>query len=190
MYSVYIDYLKQNLNEHRFNHSLNVADKCLYLAQKYDCDQEKAYFCGLIHDICKNESRENMLQMFDKFGIILDNVQENVDLLWHSIAGALVIKERFGVCDEEILNAVKFHTTGRSNMSKLEKIVFLADIISIDRIFDGVEILREISENDLDLAVFHALKSTINNLIYKNSPIHIDTIEAYNDLAMNVFERK
>lgn len=190
MYSVYIDYLKENLNEHRFNHSLNVADKCLYLAQKFDCDKDKAYFCGLIHDICKNESRENMLQMFDKFGIILDNVQMNVDLLWHSIAGALFVEDKFGISDEEILNAIKFHTTGRAKMSKLEKIVFLADIISKDRIFDGVEELREISEKDLDLAVFYALKSTINNLTHKNSPIHLDTIDAYNDLAMNIFERK
>ncbi|MBQ4155514.1 MAG: bis(5'-nucleosyl)-tetraphosphatase (symmetrical) YqeK [Clostridia bacterium] len=190
MYSVYIDYLKENLNKHRFKHSLNVADICLYLAQKFDCDKDKAYFCGLIHDICKNESRENMLQMFDKFGIILDNVQTQVDLLWHSIAGALLVKEKFGVCDEDVLDAIKFHTTGRANMSKLEKIVFLADIISIDRNFDGVETLREISEKDLDLAVFNALKSTINNLTYKNSPIHKDTIDAYNDLAMIVFERK
>ncbi len=190
MYSDYIEYLKENLSEHRFIHSLNVAEKCLYLGKKYDYDEKTAYFCGLIHDVCKNESRENMLQMFDKFGIILDNVQTRVDLLWHSIAGALLVKEKFKVDDEEVLNAIKFHTTGRANMTKLEKIVFLADIISADREFEGVEKLREISEEDLDLAVFYALKSTINNLVKKNSLIHIDTINAYNDLAMKIFERK
>ena len=190
MYSVYIDYLKEHLNEHRFQHSLNVADKCLYLAQKYGCDEDKAYFCGLIHDICKNESRENILQIFEKFGIILDNVQKNVDLLWHSIAGSLLVSEKFNVNDEDILNAIKFHTTGRENMSKLEKIVFLADIISVDRDFDSVEFLRQISEENLDLAVFYALKFSIENLARKKAPIHIDTINAYNFLAMEIFERK
>ncbi len=184
MYSVYIDYLKENLNEHRFNHSINVADKCLYLAKKYGCDEQKAYFCGLIHDICKNETKENMLQMFNRFGIILDNVQMEVELLWHSIAGSVLIQEKYGICDEEIINAVRYHTTGRSDMTMLEKIVFLADIISDDRAFDGVDKLRIISEKNLDLAVFEALKSSIDNLTSKNAPIHIDTINAYNSLAL------
>ena len=183
MYSIYIDYLKKNLNEKRFIHSLNVADKCFYLAKKYGCDEQKAYFCGLIHDICKNETAENMLQIFNRFGIILDNVQKNVELLWHSIAGALFVQEKFGVCDEEVINAIRYHTTGRSNMSKLEKIVFLADIISDDRQFDGVEYLRDLSEKDLDVATFKALKSTIMNLASKDAPIHTDTIDAYNFLA-------
>ena len=183
MYSVYIDYLKKNLSEHRFIHSLNVADKCAYLAKKYNYDENKAYFCGLIHDICKNESTENMLQMFDRFGIMLDNVQKNVELLWHSIAGALFIQEKFDICDKEIICAVRYHTTGRRNMTKLEKIVFLADIISDDRQFDGVEYLRDVSEKDLDVAVFEALKSSIMNLTSKGAQIHTDTIDAYNYLS-------
>ena len=183
MYSAYVDYLKENLSEHRFVHSLNVANKCAYLAKKYNYDENKAYFCGLIHDVCKNETRENMLQIFERFGIILDNVQMDVDLLWHSIAGALFIQEKFGVVDEEIINAVRYHTTGRKNMTKLDKIVFLADIISADRSFDGVEYLRDLSEMELDVAVFEALKSSIMNLISKGAPIHNDTIDAYNSLA-------
>ena len=110
--------------------------------------------------------------------------------MWHSIAGSLLVSEKFNVTDEDILNAIKFHTTGRENMSKLEKIVFLADIISADRNFEGVEFLRQISEENLDLAVFYALKFSIENLARKKAPIHIDTINAYNFLAMEIFERK
>lgn len=183
MYSEYIDYLKEKLNEHRFCHSLNVAEKSKELAEIYGYDKEKAYLCGLLHDICKNDSEENMLQIFLKFGIILDNVQEKVPLLWHSIAGAVLVKEKFGFDDIEFINAIRYHTTGRDNMTKLEKIVFLADVISDDRDFNGVEKLREYSYQDLDLAVFECLKSSIANLSAKNAMIHVDTINAYNFIA-------
>lgn len=184
MYSEYIDYLKANLNEHRFSHSLNVAKECAFLAEKYGYDKDKAYFCGLIHDICKNDPQEKMLQIFKKFGIILDNVQKSVPLLWHSIAGAAFIQDKFGINDAEIIDAVRYHTTGRANMTKLDKIVYLADVISADRNFDGVEKLREFSRIDLDLAVFECLKSSLNDLTSKSRPIHIDTINAYNFMAL------
>ena len=187
MYSIYIDYLKSVLNEHRFEHSLNVAKECLELAKLYNYDENKAYLCGLLHDICKNDSKENMLQIFDRFDIILDNVQQEVHLLWHSIAGSLFVGEKFGIDDVDIINAIKYHTTGRENMTKLDKIVYLADVISVDRSFEGVERLREVSRVDLDLAVIECLKSSIKNLSEKNKPIHIDTIKAYNFL---VAERK
>ena len=187
MYSEYISYLKQVLNEHRFQHSLNVAEKCAELSELYGFDKEKAYLCGLLHDICKNDSEEKMLQIFDKFDIILDNVQKSVKSLWHSIAGAALIQEKFNILDIEIIDAIKYHTTARANMSKLEKIVFIADVISKDRDFDCVEKLREYSLVDLDLAVIECLKSSINNLTNKNALIHIDTINAYNFM---IAERK
>lgn len=183
MYSKYIDYLKETLNEHRFEHSLNVADECKKLAERFNYDANKAYLCGLLHDICKNDSQEKMLQIFNKFDIILDNVQRSTPLLWHSIAGAVFIQAKFGIDDEEIIDAIRFHTTGREDMTKLDKIVYLADVISVDRDFDGVENLREISRKDLDLAVFECLKSSIKDLSSKNKLIHIDTIKAYNFLA-------
>ncbi len=183
MYSKYIDYLRENLNEHRFQHSLNVAEKSKELAEKYGYDKDKAYFCGLIHDICKNDSEEKMLQIFIKFGIILDNVQKQVPLLWHSIAGAAFIQDKFGINDTEIIDAVRYHTTGRESMTKLDKIVYLADVISADRNFEGVEKLREYSNIDLDLAVFECLKSSVNDLVSRGKPVHIDTINAYNFMA-------
>lgn len=184
MYRKYLDYLKENLKEKRYIHSLNVAEECAVLAERYGYDKQKAYLCGLLHDICKNDSEEKMLQIFNKFGIILDNVQSSVNLLWHSIAGAVVVKEKFGITDTEFLNAIKYHTTGRENMTKLEKIVYLADVISADRNFEGVEKLRQTSKIDLDLAVLDSLKSCIENLTNKKQPIHLDTIKAYNSMIL------
>lgn len=184
MYSKYIDYLKEHLNEHRFIHTMNVAEKSASLAKMYGADENKAYLCGLLHDICKNDSEEKMLQCFKKFGIILDDVQKCVPLLWHSIAGAVIIKEKFNINDIEIINAVRYHTTGRENMTKLDKIIYLADIISDDRDFDGVEELRKTANEDLDLAVFKCLQSSIRDILSKNRPVHIDTVKAYNYLAI------
>lgn len=185
MYQKYIDYLKETLDDYRFNHSLNVADMCKKLASKNNYDEEKAYLCGLLHDVCKNDSNEKMLQIFHKFDIILDDVQKNVRLLWHSIAGSAFIQDKFSIKDKEIIDAIRYHTTGRENMTKLDKILFLADFISADRNFDGVDRLREIAENnDLDTAIFECLKFSIDELITNQKPIHIDTINAYNYMCL------
>lgn len=185
MYKKYIDYLKETLDDYRFNHSLNVADMCKKLACVNDYDVDKAYLCGLLHDVCKNDSKEKMLQIFQKFGIMLDDVQSKVFLLWHSIAGSLFIQDKFSIHDNEIINAVRFHTTGKENMTKLEKILFLADYISDDRNFEGVVELRKFAENnDLDSAIFECLKFSINELITNQKPIHIDTIKAYNYMCL------
>lgn len=184
MYSEYINYLKKALNEHRFQHSLNVADECAVLAQKYDYDSDRAYLCGLLHDVCKNDSKENMLKIFNKFGIMLDDIQKTQFKLWHSIAGAAFIQEKFSVNDREIIDAIRYHTTGRENMTKLDKILYLADFISADRNFEGVDALRKAASDNLDKAVVACLKFSINELCEINKPIHIDTLKAYNSMII------
>ncbi len=183
--NAYIEYLQNNLDKKRFKHSLNVAEESVKLAEKYGYNKDKAYLCGLLHDICKNESKENMLQMFKEFGIILDDIQKSQYKLWHAILGAKFITEKFGIDDVEIVEAIRYHTTGRANMTKLDKILYLADFISADRDFEGVEKLREFAYFNLDVAILECFKFSINELCSMNKPIHIDTLEGYNFLIFN-----
>lgn len=185
MYSEYIDYLRTVLDERRFIHSLNVADECKKLALHYNYEfVDKAYLAGLLHDVCKNDSKEKMLQIFNKFDIILDNVQTSQFKLWHSLAGSLFIQDKFGISDREIIDAIKYHTTGKENMSMLEKILYLADFISADRDYDGVEAIRENAYTDLDKTLIECYRFSIIEVAQKGCPVHIDTVKGYNFLLI------
>lgn len=104
----------------------------------------------------------------------------------HAFVGAYYVEKELGVSDEDVLNAIKYHTTGRADMTTIEKIVFLADYIEPGRTFHGVEEVRRTAENSLDQACFLALRNTINFLTTKKQPIYPATFEAYNKFARNI----
>lgn len=175
--------LKERLSEKRYYHSLCVADSAKMLANKYGADQEKAYFAGLVHDIMKDASEKEQLQTISDFGIILDNVEKNAKKLWHAIAGYVYLQTVCGVTDVEILDAVRYHTTARKNMTKLDKVLYLADFISADRTYDGIDDMRSSAEIDLDFAIKNGLIFTITDLVNNNKAVHKDTFEAFNQLV-------
>ena len=177
--------LKSRLLEKRYIHSLNVADSARELADKYGCDQEKAYFAGLVHDIMKNASEEEQLQIMEKGGIILSRTEKVNKKLWHAMAGEAYLRVEMGISDEDVLNAVRYHTTGRAGMSLLEKVVYIADYISAERDYEDVNVMRELSTNEgLDEAALYALKYSFRSLSKKEKLIHTDSVEYYNELIM------
>ena len=176
--------LREMLSEKRLKHSIFVAQRAEYLAKIYGCDIKKAYTAGLLHDIMKDKQSNEQLQWITDFGILFDPVKLACPKVWHSTAGALYIRERLCLKDPEILDAVTYHTTGRPDMSLLEKIIFLADYTSEDRKFKEAGVVREASEQDLDQAMLLATGYVIEELVEKQSPICADTIEAYNQLAL------
>lgn len=177
--------LKERLVEKRYIHSLNVADSALELAQKYGADKEKAYFAGLVHDIMKNASDEEQLQIMEKGGIILTRTEKENKKLWHAMAGECYLRAEMGITDEDILNAVRYHTTGRAGMSLLEKVVYIADYISAERDYEDVDVMRDLSLNaGLDEAALYALKYSFRSLSEKGKLIHTDSVEYYNELIM------
>jgi predicted HD superfamily hydrolase involved in NAD metabolism len=176
--------IKSKLTEKRYLHSLAVADEAEKLAVKYGCDRAKAYTAGLLHDIMKDSSREDMLQIFEEFDIMLSNVERAAFKLWHAIAGSAYIKNVLGVDDEDIINAVRYHTTARAGMSTLEKVIYLADFTSADRDYDGVDEMRAAVKNDLPQAMMVALKFSVLDLMENNRAIHPDTMYAYNELVL------
>ncbi|ARW46272.1 Nicotinate-nucleotide adenylyltransferase (plasmid) [Bacillus licheniformis] len=103
--------------------------------------------------------------------------------LWHAPAGAALVKTEVGITDEDILSAIRFHTSGRPNMTLLEKVVYVADYIEPGRRFPGVEEVRTLAEEDLDSALIQALKNTITFLISKNQAVYPETVATYNALV-------
>lgn len=181
MIEVYKKTLKDRLNSERYEHCINVSKKAVYLAQTYDEDNNKAEIAGLLHDITKQTSEEEQLQLISDAGMELSQMEKENKKLWHAVSGTAYLKTKLNIRDEDILNAVKYHTTGRAGMSKLEKIIFLADLISDERNFDGVEKIRAIAKESLDKAVCVASIYSIDFLIKKKVPIAVNTIDAYND---------
>lgn len=181
-YEMYKKILQSRLKEKRYYHSLCVADEAKRLAEKYGANPQKAYLAGLLHDITKNTDREEQLKMFSDFGIMLDDITASSEKLWHAVSGASYVKNVLNIGDGEIINAIRYHTTARENMSLLEKILYLADFTSADRDYDDVEVMREKVEESLQAAMCYALSYTINELVEKKGQIHPDTVAAYNQI--------
>ncbi len=150
--------LKSRMNEHRYAHSLNVAERAVFLAKKYGADPEKAYFAGLVHDICKGLPNEEQLEIIKNSGEVLPLSTEQSPNLWHSIAGAHYLEHEMGVTDRDVLDAVRYHTSGRAGMSILEKVIYAADLTSAERSYPDAEYNRKLADKDLDMAIAYSIR--------------------------------
>lgn len=180
-----IAFLKSNLNEHRFNHVLGVKEAAVKLAEHYGEDQEKAAYAALLHDCAKNKKTDELMDLITAEGWQMDDVEKAAPQLLHSKGGAIVAKNQMGVSDEDILNAIIFHTTGRANMTLLEKIIYLADYIEPSRNYPGVDEVRKEAYIDLDKTLVMSINNSVRYIIEKGQLIHIETINARNWLIRN-----
>ena len=181
----FLEEIRKRLSEKRFIHSVNVAEKAEYLAKKYGADEKKAYTAGLLHDIMKDTPKEIQLDMLEnKYGQNLSGVEKANHKLYHAMSGALFIERELNVTDREIIDAVRYHTTARKNMSILEKVLYIADYISDDRDYDGVERMREKAEISLECAMREGLQFSIIELAEKEKAIHPDSLDAYNEIII------
>lgn len=176
--------IRRHLGDYRYTHSLCVAESARQLAIRYGADPEKAETAGILHDIMKDTPPDQQLKFMEQFGIILTSVEHASQKLWHAMAGAAFLRQKLMVTDEEILLAVRYHTTGRAGMSLLEKVVFTADFISEDRTYSGVEKMRMLAAESLDAAMLEGLAYTMRELSKKRRVIHPDTVAAYNDILL------
>lgn len=173
--------LKGMLPERRLKHSLNVSKCAVKLSEIYKCDKEKAEIAGLVHDCAKYFTDEQIEDSIKRFNVELDPLEVNNIALSHSVIGSYVAVDIFNIKDEEIINAIKYHTTGKENMSLLEKIIYMADLIEEDRNFPRVEELRELTySGKLEEALLLSFNNTIKFVIDNNQLIHPRTIKARN----------
>ncbi|MCH5191811.1 MAG: bis(5'-nucleosyl)-tetraphosphatase (symmetrical) YqeK [Oscillospiraceae bacterium] len=182
----FLEILKKRLTPGRLYHSICVAEQAKRLAEIYDSDSEKAYTAGLIHDIMRYEPPESMIKIIENGGTALTDSEKKITVTLHAAAGEAYLRTELGVTDNEILSAVRYHTTGRENMTLLEKIIYVADLTSEDREYPDVAEVRELAEKDLDKAVLRGLSFTIEDNARKNRPIHLDTVKAYNHLVERI----
>lgn len=181
----FIEIIRTRLSDYRFRHSLCVADEAARLARKYGADAEKAYTAGILHDIMKDADENTQLQMLSEFAIIPDETARASRTLWHAITGAAFIEHILGVDDGDILQAVRYHTTGRAGMSLLQKVLFVADFTSADRTYPDVDVMRRLADESLDKAIVYGIDYTIRELLAGGRPIHPDTVAAYNDVVLS-----
>ena len=177
----YVEVIRRMLKPKRFEHSLNVAQQAVHLAQKYGADEQKAYIAGILHDVCKNLPQSEQLQWMEKSAIILDNNLLEQPPVWHGFAAAEYIRQVLGIEDEDIINAVRYHTVARAGMSKLEQIIYLADLTSKERDYPDAEKMREIVERSLTAGMREALIFAVSNQAAKQLPLCMDTCLAYNE---------
>ncbi len=176
----YKQIIRPFLSEKRFLHSVYVAEECIALASRYGVDEKKAETVGLLHDIMKELPKEQQLKMMADSGIILTQDEQKAPKLWHAKCGYLYMKQTLGIDDEELLNAVLYHTTGRAHMTPLDKVLFVADFISMDRDYAGVEALRDLARESLDKTVLAGLVFSIQDLTGAHKFVHPDSLAAYN----------
>ena len=172
--------LESRLTDDRYTHSLNVADKAVELARKYGEDTNKAYLAGLLHDICKNEDKQTLLEMTKKCRFTAEKSEVIVPALHHAVAGAWYCENELGVTDEDILRAVRYHTVARAEMSLLEMIIYLADLTSAERDYPDVENMRRVCGISLELAMLEALRFTLRNVSERKSYLPETSLKAYN----------
>ena len=173
--------LKKILTRNRFIHTQGVAKEAVRLARHYNSDTYKAYTAGLLHDCAKDYSAEEKRRLCASYKIKIDDIIEKQIDLVHSFLGAALCKKEYGIKDKDIINAVKYHTTGRADMSELEKIIYLADCIEPNRKqHDGLEKTRHLAYTDLNLAMKYNLELTIKHNENKGRMIHPLSIEALN----------
>lgn len=167
------------LEDERIPHVMGCRQTAEHLARRWGADPGDAAEAALLHDITKKQKGPKQLKLCEKYGILIDNDEKSNYKLLHSKTGAALAGELFG-SDSAVCSAIYWHTTGKADMSLLEKIIYMADYIEPNRDFSGVEELRDLAEKDLDEALASGLEMSINNLKSKGISPHKNSQEALN----------
>ncbi|MDD4563898.1 MAG: bis(5'-nucleosyl)-tetraphosphatase (symmetrical) YqeK [Eubacteriales bacterium] len=183
-----IKHIENNITEKRKMHIYAVAEEAKKLAQRYGVDVEKAEFAALFHDLFRNVPEKNLNDYIKQLG--LDECYLLNSNLAHSKIAAVIMERDYCIHDRDLINAVSYHTTGRANMSDLEKIIYLADAIEPNRSYPCVEKIREAAYQDLDQACLLSLEHSIDFIKSKDLYLDKDTIMAKDCLEKKIKKQK
>lgn len=176
--------LKTKLKPKRYIHTLGVLKMAEELAKRFNADYKKAQLAGLLHDCAKDIDIKEQIKLCKNNGIELDELTMNCPLIIHAPLGAKLAELYYGIEDKEILSAIAYHTTGKGKMTKLEKIIYLADMIEENRDFEGVKKIRSLAKTDLDEAVKEATRYSIEYNLKMDRLIHTNTLNLWNDIKL------
>ncbi len=161
----------------RVRHIRGTEEEAVRLARRWGADEEYARRAGILHDCTKYLELEEQLELCEKYGVELDELEHRAVKLLHSKTGACIARHVFGEPDE-VFDAIFWHTTAKENMTTLEKILYVADYMEPNRDFDGVERLRELAYRNLDSALLLGVETTIQEMKDRNLPVHSSTLRA------------
>lgn len=173
--------VKNSMSEKRFRHTEGVIKRAIEYAEIYGVNIDDTKYAALAHDIAKEIPKEKSLELIEKYKIELDEIEKVNFNLIHAKLGAEIVREKYGF-NEDIINAIKYHTTGRENMSILEKIIFLADATESGRTYKELDLLVNMIKEDIDEGMIYTLKWTFNDITNKGYLLHLDSVKAYNFL--------
>ncbi len=179
--TINVEVLKEKLSgmlsPSRFQHSLGVMETAEEMARRFGVDETRARIAGLLHDCAKDIDKNKMVPMCERLGVELDDVKREQKALIHADLGAALLEPEFGICDSEIYDAIKYHTLGRENMTDLEKILYLADVIEPYRKpYEGIEDLRRLCKCDLNCAMLFAVERAIDYVCHRHRKLHSQTL--------------
>lgn len=178
----YKEILKNRLSVKRYTHSVSVANTAARLAGMFNGDIERAYLAGLMHDYARELTEEELLELTAKHNLSTDGVELMQTSLLHGPVGAWLLEEEGLITDKQVLDAIRWHTTGHPDMDQLARIIYISDYIEPGRNFPGVDLLRQITNKDLNLGVLAGLDHTLGFLVQRNHFIHPLSIATRNRL--------
>lgn len=173
----YETFLRSHLSEHRFNHSLGVMKEAETLAKIHGADVKRARIAGLLHDMTKEYSKEEHFRLFEKYHVDLDENLKTNKNLWHAVSASVDITETFGITDPEIASAIRYHTTGKANMTLLETILYIADLTDETRDYDDVDFYRNLAHEDVEKASLIAMRWCKDDVERRGLEVHKDMID-------------
>ena len=176
------DLVKGRLSEKRYQHTLNVKKMAVKLARRYGVNEEKAALAALLHDAAKEIPKEEMKAWMAQYPQYAEGGESRPIPVWHGVCAAILARTEWGVTDEAVLSAIACHTAGKPGMTKLDKIVYLADMTSKERDWPGVNKLRRLEMKDLDAAMLAALKQTNDFVLSQGKPLDPESRAAYEDI--------
>ena len=173
---------KRTLSARRYEHTMNVKKLAVELARRNGVDEKKAALAALLHDIAKELPRDRLLQIITGNDIITNHAAQRAPAVWHGGAAAVLARDEYGVDDGEILSAITTHTTGKPGMTKLHKIIYMADMASYERSYPEAEQLRRDVLADLERGTIEGLGMSIGWLKQQGKPVDSQSLEAYAEL--------
>ena len=183
------DLVKDRLSEKRYQHTLNVKKMAVKLARRYGVQEEKAALAALLHDAAKEIPKEEMKALMAQYPQYAEGGESRPVPVWHGVCAAILARTEWGVTDEAVLSAIACHTAGKPGMTKLDKVVYLADMTSKERDWPGVNKLRKLEMKDLDAAMLAALKQTNDFVLSQGKPLDPMSKAAYDDILTQVEAR-
>lgn len=189
MYNVeeYKKKIRERLSDYRYYHSLCVAQSAKQLAERYGADVQKAEIAGLLHDSMKESAAKEQIAYVRAAHMEMTEFEKEGGKFLHQISGAAFAKVAFGIEDTEILNAIRYHTTGRADMTLMEEIIYLADFISADRDYDDVDVMRAMTEKSKEDGLLYCTRYSISSVVAKGKVLNTLTVEAYNWILKTYF---